>query len=951
MTAAILTPMALVESFSVDPRQLWEGKDGGFIKELSDGRYRVRCKGQHCGVTNRNNRRYPAESTWGKHTREESAFAKRVHARRVTGQLEHPSDGKSSMGLAAVVITEVSAPDPKTGVVMVTFETMSTEPGRVVEAYIRDGVGFGLSSRGNGSVVRAGDGVDEVQGDFEPITFDCVIDESTPGAEVPSRLLKEAHACLDRCRQRLMESAEGDEGKAKLLAEAESFEALQRDEGADAHSVAYTPDHGGDQMFDVSVMGGNTPASAPDSYRGMRSAHNEYLLGLSDGSGHYRAMLNGKNQWDVYLYVHNLEPQRVAADMRSILDAKKAAESHASRMRESYTVDSRMPYSGTMMVLRFDSGTEAQKAKGVLEKAGFNSHLKGDDSLCVYTSYEDPEQAEAHVLRVLGGKKIEPRDESFGVIRRGRIVWEDTMADSALLQEIKAKLDKLTETPKRRRKPKLVERGMRYEDEYSDDYEEMGEEYDYDDDDEEMDEYYGMGEEEGDEYDDLGDDDADDDEDDDEDDEPEEGYYGEDADSMDDDPDVDVEGSPEDELSPDRRAGGKGMTPESAHSFIDVPRKRLGETVGITRIFMDRNENVVGTAQLHEKPQNRAQTQAMFARHFGKKGKGKKAGRAGDDYSKTFRHNYAVDRDLNVTAASKSGSRKLTKAQKKANAAARRKKGKKGGKRSRKESRQNRAADLLKLVEATVTMLTSPYQRDVMAGLRVVNERAADWPLKAQNYVLEALQALHESLEDEGLAAVVEGAARHLLDDPLNEGDDHRFDIDEEGNLDEEQDEIEGDGADDAAYESRMRDMEIENARLQELVAAQNELNQALAVESKVTEVCLRHPILEKVRDKLEACRTADDVAAVAESYLEMVHESRQSQPTRVASDLNEARTGAPATPATPSGTVRIASKPGGSLNNGPLEENIKPSLAGRKPKAPVSTSSRVAKYRRRQRV
>jgi hypothetical protein len=443
------------------------------------------------------------------------------------------------------------------------------------------------------------------------------------------------------------------------------------------------------------------------------------------------------------------------------------------------------------------------------------------------------------------------------------------------------------------------------------------------------------------ENDEYGDDDeyemeADDDEDPEYEEDPEEGYYGEGDDAMQDDPDVDITGSPEDIENDDLKAGGKGMTPESATSFIDIPRKRGGETVGYTRIFMDEGENVVGTVNLNEEPN--PNMQAMHAKAFGTRAIDKKARKKDPKSWATLRHNIAVDKGLSTTAAAK-GKRQLTKKDKAKSRAAANRKRAKGKKKSRKESVGQ--PTLAKMVEATATLLTSPYQKDVMAGLRAVNEMAADWPTDAQNYVLEALQALHQSLSDEGLASVVEAAAQHVMGDSLQEeeGDEHEFDIDLEGNLDEEDDEEDDDDDDGDDVEERLRTAEIENARMTELVAAQAELNQALAAESKVTEMCLRHPVLEQVRGKLESCLTAEDVEGAAQSYLGMVRGDAQT-------GIQTESVSAP----DPQGTTRIASNIEGSLNKGPLQENIKPSLAGRRPRAPLSTSSRVAKYRRRQR-
>jgi hypothetical protein len=207
----------LVETFSFDPTRLEEG--GTYVEKLGGGRYRFRAKAQHCGVKNRNNRVYPIP-VWEQHTSPTAAFSKRVKSRRVIGHLEHPSDGKSAMGMAAVLVVEVEAPNKK-GEVWAIFETLSTPAGMIVASFIHDGVGFGISSRGNGSVVNKG-GIDEVQEDYEPITFDMVIDESTPGAEVHARRLKESLCAL-------MESAGGDPVRALQLDHRLGEEAAARD--------------------------------------------------------------------------------------------------------------------------------------------------------------------------------------------------------------------------------------------------------------------------------------------------------------------------------------------------------------------------------------------------------------------------------------------------------------------------------------------------------------------------------------------------------------------------------------------------------------------------------------------------------------------------------------------------------------------------------------------------
>jgi hypothetical protein len=439
----------LRETFSVDPRALTEGAKGN-ITELADGRFRVRCKGQHCGLVNRNNRRYETKKTWGRHTLPESVFMRRVKSRRVVGQLEHPPEGRGGMGLGAIVVTEVEAPNAQ-GEVWITFETMSTPDGRIAESYIRDGVGFGVSSRGHGSVVRGVDGVDDVQEDYEPGAWDCVLDESTPGSEVVSQKLRES-------RKALLESVGGDEAKARELCRIETESALARmfpTAPAAAQEKNVTEAEAGDPS-----TGGVDDEMPP-------TGANEFLLALPDGAGHYRAYDNSINQWDVWLEIHNLAPKRIAKALQTLAAAKAAAEAHAqyvvgAAMTEAAKQDpnarralraalrdamraqaeaatkkpvtedaeevAAVPFTGTCVWLRdFDSASEAEKAMKALEAAGF--HVEQDDCcVSVQTGYTDALQAIEHIKRVLGMKDI--AIDEVRVVRHGKTVWADRLSEA-----------------------------------------------------------------------------------------------------------------------------------------------------------------------------------------------------------------------------------------------------------------------------------------------------------------------------------------------------------------------------------------------------------------------------------------------------------------------------------------------------------------------------------------
>ena len=425
-----ITRVALEETFSFNPQALNEGTS---VEKLPGGRYRFRAKAQHCGVKNRNNRVYPIP-VWERHLTEGAPFMQRVRSRRVIGHLEHPTDGKSQLGLAAVLVVEVDTPNKK-GEVWAIFETLSTPAGRIIEAFIRDCVGFGISSRGNGSVVNKG-GIDEVQEDYEPVTFDMVIDESTPGAEVHARKLRES-------LNSLMESVGGNQ----VLA-------IRRDQELAERAVERA------MLAEVSPPTG----------------FSAFLMAYEDGSAHYRGYDDGAGKWDVWLHPSSLPPEPVVNGLTTQESAKEAARQHykmvqlsgartasaeasqavqrewgqgtgghtpsgggadrirvnvevptGGNVRETFSVASAMPYSGIALKLTFASSKEAKDALAAVDRAGFHANLEGETTICVYTSIEDEEAATAHLSRVLSLKGINMQAESAGYISRGRPIWENDM--------------------------------------------------------------------------------------------------------------------------------------------------------------------------------------------------------------------------------------------------------------------------------------------------------------------------------------------------------------------------------------------------------------------------------------------------------------------------------------------------------------------------------------------
>jgi len=128
---------------------------------------------------NRNNRVYPQQVM-------DAAVAKYIEeyvkTRRALGELNHPPEPVVNPERAAILTTNLQ----KDGIYWVgTAKVLSTPMGKIVESLVNDGVKFGVSSRGLGSLKSNRDGINEVQGDFVLTTAaDVVFDPSAQSAFV-----------------------------------------------------------------------------------------------------------------------------------------------------------------------------------------------------------------------------------------------------------------------------------------------------------------------------------------------------------------------------------------------------------------------------------------------------------------------------------------------------------------------------------------------------------------------------------------------------------------------------------------------------------------------------------------------------------------------------------------------------------------------------------------------
>jgi hypothetical protein len=143
------------------------------ITESANGRLRVEGVFQRSDVANANKRVYP-RSIWEKELQEQRV-REALENKAMFGELDHPSDGKTSLKRVSHVVTDLKLEND--GTVTGAAEILGTPNGQILRTLFESGAQVGISSRGSGSVQN---GV--VQEDFKLGTFDFVARPSTPGA-------------------------------------------------------------------------------------------------------------------------------------------------------------------------------------------------------------------------------------------------------------------------------------------------------------------------------------------------------------------------------------------------------------------------------------------------------------------------------------------------------------------------------------------------------------------------------------------------------------------------------------------------------------------------------------------------------------------------------------------------------------------------------------------------
>jgi hypothetical protein len=152
------TKLSIVESKSKDGKIVLRGEFGWADKATE------------------NKRSYPSKLLMREFKRLNEAMA----GRRMYGELDHPADARTSLHRVSHIVTNLQL--TPNGIVVGEAEVLPTPAGKVLEALVRAGCNVGVSSRGYGSTKLTEDGIEEVQEDFQLVTYDVVADPAASSA-------------------------------------------------------------------------------------------------------------------------------------------------------------------------------------------------------------------------------------------------------------------------------------------------------------------------------------------------------------------------------------------------------------------------------------------------------------------------------------------------------------------------------------------------------------------------------------------------------------------------------------------------------------------------------------------------------------------------------------------------------------------------------------------------
>lgn len=194
---------------------------------------------QRADTPNANNRIYP-DSIWKKVLESGSKWLKSIQDGDMMGEVDHPKDGDTQLKRVACLVTDIRRCNEDTKTIRGRVVVFDTRAGRDLKAIHEGGGRLGVSSRGQGTVVRT-DGKDVVQEDFDLQTWDIVYNPSTPGA-YPNEVTGDNQNRLSPEKQPKSVVSEGS-NQNRLLSEKKPESATSRptEWNAIVRSMAETP--------------------------------------------------------------------------------------------------------------------------------------------------------------------------------------------------------------------------------------------------------------------------------------------------------------------------------------------------------------------------------------------------------------------------------------------------------------------------------------------------------------------------------------------------------------------------------------------------------------------------------------------------------------------------------------------------------------------------------------
>jgi hypothetical protein len=144
-------------------------------ESTSKGTMCIRGRFQMAEEANNNKRIYGKKLL----EREAERLVEAYSARRLMGELDHPTHDHVSLQNVSHLITKLNM---KGNEMIGEAELLNTPAGQTAQALLKCGVQLGISSRGMGTLTEGVDGYKYVNEDYKLLTFDLVADPSTKGA-------------------------------------------------------------------------------------------------------------------------------------------------------------------------------------------------------------------------------------------------------------------------------------------------------------------------------------------------------------------------------------------------------------------------------------------------------------------------------------------------------------------------------------------------------------------------------------------------------------------------------------------------------------------------------------------------------------------------------------------------------------------------------------------------